>query len=88
MAIKKPQTQKQITEFFEWAVVHAGAKWQNCDESEHLYVDELYIGGWFGDDRTFGLPMDHLHCLNGLENLLVRYYSDIMTREFCNNKNS
>lgn len=47
-------TQNEIEEFLDWCEENIkGAHWEDCDESQHFYWGEHYIGGWAGDCRQF-----------------------------------
>lgn len=46
--------QTEIKEFFDWAEEHIkDAHWEDCEESQHFYWGEVYLGGWAGDARQF-----------------------------------
>lgn len=45
-------TQTEMQEFFEWATENLrGFEVQDCDESDHYYLNDVFIGGYAGDRR-------------------------------------
>ncbi|MFZ3461425.1 hypothetical protein [Vibrio harveyi] len=47
-------TQGEMQAFFDWASNNLlGFKIDDCEESEHYYLNEKFIGGWAGDARQY-----------------------------------
>ena len=45
--------QSEIECFLGFVEAVCGARWESCDESQHVYHGDDYIGGWAGDERRF-----------------------------------
>lgn len=46
--------QTEMREFFQWCdVTLKQFTISDCDESEHYYLGDVFIGGWAGDRREF-----------------------------------
>lgn len=49
-------TQTELSEFFGWCESNLRQFYiESCDESNHFYLGDVYIGGWAGDTRQFYL---------------------------------
>ncbi|HAS5778557.1 TPA: hypothetical protein I7E95_002515 [Vibrio cholerae] len=47
-------TQQEIKEFFDWAQHNLrNFEIQECDESNHVYLNDVFIGGWAGDTQKY-----------------------------------
>ena len=46
--------EEEMKAFFEWCDENLkGFEVQDCDESQHFYLNGVMIGGWAGDTRAY-----------------------------------